>query len=113
MANVGTDKEFEMYDINLKELGIKKIRHWEYESEWRYKLSPFVGVSGSKYVMESFIGIETPKFIDIPFVEEIEEILLAPSVCKEEVNDLNQFVKNNHINVTINRSKIQYREKKT
>ena len=112
-SNAGTDKEFEMYDINLQELGIKKVKHWAYEGEWRYKVSPFIEIHGSKSVMEQPMIFETPRYIDIPFVEEIEEILLAPSVSEEEYEDLNQFIKSNHISVAINRSQILYRSKDT
>lgn len=112
IENAGTDKEIEMYNVNLKELGIKKVKHWEYESEWRYKVSLANEFRGSKKVMDSPFEIRTPEYIDIPFVEEIEEIQFAPLVCKKEKKDLCDFIKSNHINVTVKPSQIRYRDKK-
>jgi len=111
VANSGTEKEFKIYDINLKELGIKKVKHWQFESEWRYKACPYIEIHGSEIVMTTPLEIETPNYIDIPFVEEIEEILLAPQAREEEIDDLNRFIEANGINVQINRSCIQYRSK--
>lgn len=113
IVNAGTDKEFEMYDVNLQELGIKKVKHWEYEGEWRYKASPFIELHGSRTIMGQPVELKTPEHIDIPFVEEIEEILLAPLVSEEEYDGLDQFVKSNHLSVIINRSQILYKSKKT
>ncbi len=112
IANRGTESQFEMYDIDFKELGIKKVNHWEYEHEWRYKILPFIEVHGSKNVLLSAINIDAPNYIDIPFIEAIEEILLAPQVSDEDHNGLIQFVKSLNIDVPIRCSDIQYRRKK-
>lgn len=112
IANPGTDKEFEMYDVNLKELGIKKVKHWEYENEWRYKISPCIELYGSRSAMEALLEIDTPRFIDVPYIGEFEEILLAPQVSEEDKNELYQFLCDNGINIPLKTSCIRYQNPK-
>lgn len=42
IVNKGESNEFVMCDIDFRELGIRKIYHWKYEQEWRYKICPFI-----------------------------------------------------------------------
>ena len=111
VAHSGTDREFDMHDVNLRELGIKKVQHWEYEHEWRYKISPYERLRGSKTAMEISYDINTPEYIDIPYTEEIEELLLAPLASEKEA-ELLQFLRDNNIDIPVKQSCIRYKDTK-
>lgn len=106
-VNLGEPNEFIMCDIDLCELGTKKIEHWSYENEWRFIVSPLCAIHFSESMMKTHIPICTPKYIDIPLQEEIEEILLAPKVTNDEFDLLTTFVKENKFTVPIKKSQIR------
>lgn len=108
-ARPGTDQEFTMYNVDLRELGNKKVNHWEYEHEWRFKLVPFKAIGGSKQVMDTDSNIVSPKYVDVTFMGEIEEILLGPNVSAETRADLKTFLNEKGLTIQVKDSSIQYR----
>lgn len=112
LANKGTDHEFPMYDINLKELGIRKINHWEYEHEWRYRLIPVSEIHGSKMVMNQDSNIISPEYVDVPFIGDIEEILMAPHISNDTERELTQFLCEHNFDIPVKKSCIKYKSKK-
>ena len=105
----GTSDEFLMHDIDLRELGNRKIKHWEYENEWRYKICPYVGVHGGTeaFRVNDFSYINSPDYIDIPFTTEIEEIMVGPCVSEQEVEDLVKFLEEKENHICVQRSSIR------
>ena len=111
IVNQGTEKEFEMNDIDLLEMGIRKLSHWAYEKECRFISSPFVEIHASNEVISQYFSLEMPEFIDIPLVMPIEEILVGPETSNEDYNKLERLV-SNYENLKLSRSKIKTRFKK-
>ena len=110
-ARAGTDHEFTMYNIDLLELGNKKVSHWEYEHEWRFKLIPFKSINGSKKVMDAHSNIISPEYVDVPFSGEIEEILLGPNISADSRENLMCFLEEKDLSIQVKNSSIQYRSK--
>lgn len=106
-VNLGKPNEFIMCDIDLCELGTKKIEHWSYENEWRFTVSPLCAIHFSESLIKTHIPFCTPEDIYIPLQEEIEEILLAPKVKNDVFDTLTIFIKENDLAVPIKKSKIQ------
>lgn len=114
IANEGTDDEFTMNNVSLEDIGMKKVRHWEYENEWRYKIAPVKEVHGSNsaFSKEVFEVLITPEYIDVPYKTDIEEILVGPKVSEETENDLRIFLKNMGLEISVRRSDIKINYKK-
>lgn len=72
-------QEFIMHDISLYEVGTRKLEHWKYENEWRYKICPYSEIHGSSGVISLEVASDLPKYIDVPYLCEIEEITLGPT----------------------------------
>ena len=109
LSNKGTSNEFVMNEIQLYELGMKKVKHWEYEQEWRYKISPFSMICGSNNVFEQNISINSPRYIDVPFINPIEEIVLGPKCTDDDYEELKKFLSDKSINILPQKSKIVFR----
>ena len=111
MANKGKENEFQMNDIDLHELGIKKINYWQYENEWRFKINPFEAIHGGDQAFKSGLleSIISPEYIDIPYNGVIEEILLGPEVSETEKNELEEYLNRKNLSVHLQKSKIQVR----
>lgn len=109
VVNTGTENEFIMNDIDLDELGVRKTKHWSYENEWRYKISPFIQIHGSNSVIANPMPYNMPEYVDVPFVCEIEEILLAPQVDKDDVDRIRKYLDENNLNITVVPSNIRTR----
>ncbi len=111
IANQGRENEFQMNDIDLHELGIKKINHWQYENEWRFKINPFETVQGGDEAFKSgwAYGIINPEYIDIPYKSAIEEILLGPEVSEVEKMELEKYLSQSNLNIPLQKSEIQVR----
>ncbi|MBQ2883584.1 MAG: DUF2971 domain-containing protein [Alphaproteobacteria bacterium] len=109
LANKGSANEFLFNKIQLYELGMKKIKHWEYEKEWRYKICPFSGVAGDNQAFQQLTNINTLEHIDIPFINPIEEIILGPKCTDDDYEELKKFLSDKSINILPQKSKIVFR----
>ena len=114
-CNENTPDETLMHNIFTFELGQKKVNHWEYENEWRYKISLPVNFSGSAYALSKISAemIISPEFIDIPLKAKIEEILVGPEVTEQETEELNEFLKAQKLSIEIKKSDIRVNRKRT
>lgn len=109
IANIGTENEFVMNELNLNEIGVRKTKHWSYENEWRYKISPFTQIHGSNNVINKQIPYNLPEYVDVPFIVGIEEILLAPQILQSDVEKIEKYLMDNKIDILIKRSCIKTR----
>lgn len=107
IANEGKADAFRMYDISLYELGIKKLDHWKYENEWRYRICPYRRISGGKKAFEQSVDFPTPEYIDVPFESEIEEIVVGPNVPDEQIEGIRSFLSIKKIDIPISKSSIE------
>ena len=107
ITNQGKDSEFVMCDVDLRELGIRKVSHWEYEHEWRYKVSPYLEIHASEKAMSAPQYLDTPNFIDIPYIHNIEEILLAPKIAGEDTQKLVETLHELKLDIPIVKSTIK------
>lgn len=111
IANEGKENEFPMYDISLYGLGIKKLDYWKFENEWRYRICPYKEIHGGKFAIENATCFPTPKYIDVPFNQEIEEILVGPDVLDEQIEEIKLFLAAKKINIPILKSAIKIKPK--
>lgn len=114
IANEGSENEFIMNDIDLSELGVRKMKHWSYENEWRYKISPYIEVHGSDSAFENNLAndrLAMPEYIDVPFCTQIEEIMLAPQISIDDKNTIEKYLDEHKLDIPINPSKIKTRFK--
>lgn len=109
VVNKDTEREFMMNDIDLDEVGIKKIKHWSYENEWRYKICPYKQIHASDRALDYKISRDFPEYIDVPFKAEIEEILLAPQILEKDVDMIKEYLNVNKLNIPIRESVIKTR----
>lgn len=103
-----TYRDDDIYNIYLRELGMCKVMHWNYENEWRYKINLFGQLQGSKDVIVSeFRDLYPPEYLDIPYNQEIDEVLTAPNMSERDINDIISFFKKKNIDTCVQRSEIQ------
>ena len=88
-------QEFIMHDISLYEVGTRKLEHWKYENEWRYKICPYSEIHGSSGVISLEVASDLPKYIDVPYLCEIEEITLGPNVDVIAERKLKEYLLDN------------------
>lgn len=100
------------HNIFTKELGLKKVNHWEYENEWRYKLGLQMTIAGraTALTMTPDELIVSPEYIDIPYKTEIEEIIVGPSVTNEEFDELKCFLAVQGIHIPLQKSTIKFQQ---
>lgn len=110
IANEGKENEFLMYDISLYDLGIKKLDYWKFENEWRYRICPYKEIHGDKFAIENATYL-TPEYIDVPFCEEIKEILVGPDVLDEQIEEIKLFLASKKINIPVLKSAIKINPK--
>lgn len=112
---IGVDgEEFDMLDINIRELGTNKLASWSYEKEWRYLLHPFVAIHENIELFKNVLPFsvfdgDKPKYIDIGIKSDILEIMTAPEMSSEDKSKLHDFLDNNHINIPVVESTIKTR----
>ena len=109
------DNGTQTYNVFPTELGLKKVNHWEYENEWRYKISVPGNIAGLPIALSNIPTsiTTTPEYIDIPYITEIEEILVGPQVTEEEIIELREFLKVHNIRLEIQKSLIKINPKKS
>lgn len=93
---------------DLKELGIRKLKCWIGEKEWRYMIWPFsfIGKFKTGTINNSTLktGIE---YIDVPYKKDIEEIILGPGVNKYKNIELSNWLDQQGIRVRLIPSSIK------
>jgi len=101
------DKKFTMYNVFLKEFGLRKVMHWSFENEWRYKIALFSSIHGSQDVILQYHDVETPDYIDIPYYADIDEVIVAPNMTDSYLFDIKKFLSSEGLDVKIERSGIK------
>jgi len=95
-------------NVSLKEVGLKKIKEWSFENEWRFKINLFNEVT----MREVFPFKTETSSILVPFnIRCIEEILTAPN--NEKFSDIEKFLKAKSLNIPVKKSKLHFNTKKT
>lgn len=80
-------------DIELLELGNRKIDYWKYENEWRFKISPYLHILGKPEVLKTSGKEEMYEdYYLVPFEEDIEEILLSPCIQEDTISRLHTLL---------------------
>ena len=80
------------YSIKTLDLGNQKNKYWQYEDEWRYKITAYSDTVADKYALLTAKREPRKEHIDIPFRKRIEEITLGPLVSNEKRIDLETFL---------------------
>lgn len=107
-----TSDEISTHNILTKELGLKKVNHWEYENEWRYKIGLQMTIAGRATALNMIPSelIVSPDYIDVPLKTKIEEIIVGPNVTEEDSNELETFLKTYGIDLKIQKSAIKFKQ---
>ena len=101
------EQESIMHDISLYEVGTRKLEHWKYENEWRYKICPYSEIHGSSGVISLEVASDLPKYIDVPYLCEIEEITLGPNVDVIAERKLKEYLLERGLTMKVTRSFIK------
>jgi len=112
VTNDRTSNEFELFKIEFKELGLKKLHYWSFENEWRYKIDLFGGLFARRSAFENKIDfLDMPEYIDVPYNSDVlsdMEIISAPKANKTDIDKLKQYLTEEHLNCIVKQSDIQY-----
>lgn len=95
-------------NIRIIELGNKKVSYWEYEDEWRFKISAYSDVIAQPEILEKACDIlQAEDVILVPFKHPIVEIMTGPCMGEAEYEDIKAFLKKNNIHVELVKSSIK------
>lgn len=97
-------------DIKLLELGNKKIDYWNYEQEWRFKITPFSDMLVDLNADKTEDLNANEEYFLVPYSGEILEIMLAPCVEDDTINRIKQLLGNKY-NDLVRRSEIKMQKK--
>lgn len=110
--SIGLSENEPQIAVNIVDLGNQKNKYWEYEKEWRYKLSAFSKeVSKESSILQTTDDNEDYDALYVPFKRDLEEILLGPEVEVNDFEALMDFLKNKGITIPVKRSKIRIRSR--
>ena len=88
--------------VDFKELGIRKLKYWNGENEWRYIIWPFSFIGKYKSGSLDNFEVEAQKeYIDVPYERSIEEILLGPGIRDSQKNELKAWLKSKNISTPL------------
>lgn len=94
-------KEFSC-GVDFKELGIRKLKYWNGENEWRYMVWPFSFIGKYKRGNLDNYEVKTHKeYIDVPYKKKIDEIILGPGITKTQKFELKNWLKSNNISIPL------------
>ncbi len=121
MANKGTMKRYfyrkeaglqENFSISPLEIGTQKIKHWEYESEWRYLIVAGIAIAeveGGVSVVPKH-NHAFPEYMDVPVsLDRFVEILTGPEVDETVFRELEALLQ--PLGIPLKRSQIKIRRK--
>ena len=105
-------ENFDLMEVVLDSIGIKKIDDWAFENEWRYKMSclKISMLAGSKSAMRELKYIITPEYIDSPLREGIISeiaVLSSPFIAEEDINAADDFLQKQGIDKKVERSQLK------
>lgn len=92
-ADIETTSSRDYYMIHMLDLGNRKNKYWQYEDEWRYKITAYSDSVADKNVLKKGNNrVGRKEYIDIPFCKRIEEVVLGPQVTSKDSIDLEKFL---------------------
>lgn len=95
-------------DIKIHELGNKKVNHWEYENEWRFKVVGGQDLIGApnrlQFVPE--IGITQEKVL-VPYRTDFIEIMTGPCVSEGDILEIKKMLEEKKCKTELVKSSIK------
>ncbi|WP_026523782.1 hypothetical protein [Butyrivibrio sp. MB2005] len=98
------------FKIKIADIGNHKNSFWEYEKEWRYKLSAFSAIGARDIeTLKSGSNDYLMKEMYVHIKRNIEEIVMGPETTDDEFHELVKYLNDKELNICIRKSDIALR----
>ncbi len=99
------------FEINIADIGNHKNSFWEYEKEWRYKISAIstVGIRSLEAIQRGVNDYLT-EALYVQFCRDIEEIVMGPETSDDEYHSLIKYLNDKKMNICVRKSDIALRD---
>lgn len=99
-------------DIEMQEIGNRKIKDWAYEDEWRFKVTAFLNIVGPSdgfiYALDELIA---PEKVYVPYVQDPIEIMTGPGMDEKDLKEVRNIIKKSGRDINLVSSKIKLNKK--